>query len=151
MPLYMDTHKHVPGLTAEAVVRLVAGALAMLSLAVVPAWAGLIAGQAHSDGQLRYARAARLAPPELRWDTGLGGQVRLHSVYHTPDSWTQVLSWYARQLRLDLDRRPRLRGNCFHFAQSQARLFIQQNIAATVCSDAAGTTIFMERSLSLRY
>ena len=79
-------------------------------LVVGLAWAGLLIELGQSDGLVRYPGAVRLTEPEFRLDFLSKGYFRQSGVYHTADAWPQVLNWYARYLKLDLDRRPQLTG-----------------------------------------
>jgi len=117
-------------------------------LVVGLAWAGLLIELGQSDGLVRYPGAVRLTEPEFRLDFLSKGYFRQSGVYHTADAWPQVLNWYARYLKLDLDRRPQLTGNCFHVGDTDA-MIIRQSMGVTLCSQAAGTTIFVNRTLTL--
>ena len=128
--------------------RLVLFGLTAGWLAVGLALAGLLVGLGQSDGLVRYPEAVRLTELEFQLDALPRGHVRQYGIYHTTDTWTQVLSWYAHNLKLDLDRRPRLTGNCFQVTDTDARLIIRQSIGITLCPQTTGTTIFVNRVLA---
>jgi hypothetical protein len=128
---------------------LVSFGLAAGSLIVGLTGAGLLTQLKESDGLARYPGSVRLSESELRLDSLPNGVVRQSVIYHTADHWTQVLIWYVRYLKVDLDQRPRLTGDCFQFADSNAGLIIQERIGITLCSRTAGTTIFVNHQLVL--
>ena len=131
------------------VARFVVAGLTAGWLAVGLAGAGLLIELGQSDGLVRYPGAVRLTGPQFQFDALPKGHVRQYAVYHTADTWTQVLSWYARYLKLDLDRRPRLSGNCFHFTDTDAWTIARQSIGVTLCSQANGTRVFVSRQFVL--
>ncbi len=131
------------------VARFVIVGLTAAWLAVGLAWAGLLVQLEQSDGLLRYPGAVRLTAPGFQLDSLPKGHVRQYVIYHTADTWTRVLNWYARYLKLDLDRRARLSGNCFHFTDIDAWMSIRQSIGVTLCSQAGGTRIFISRQFVL--
>jgi hypothetical protein len=108
---------------------------------------GLLIGLGQSDGLVRYPRSARLKASELRLDALPNGRIELSTVYHTPDTWTEALAWYARHLKPDLDRRPRLAGDCYQFTDTDSWLVIRQSIVVTLCARTNGATIFVQRRL----
>ena len=131
--------------------RLVIVGLTAGWLVVSLAGAGLLIGLGQSDGLVRYPGAGRLTEPEFQLDSLRKGHVRQYVVYHTADTWTQVLNWYTRYLKLDLDRRPRLTGNCFQITDTDTEMIIRQTIGVTLCSQAGGTRVFVHRRLALAW
>jgi len=130
-------------------VRFVSFGLAASWLAVGLAWAGLLIELAQSDGLVRYPGAVRLTAPEFRLDSLPDGYIRQSVIYQTADTWTGVFRWYARRLKVNLDRRPQLKGDCIQFTDTDDWLIIRQSIGVTLCSRAAGTTVFINRHLAL--
>jgi len=110
---------------------------------------GLLTQLKESGGLARYPGSVRLSQPEIRLDSLPNGVLRQSVVYHTADHWSQVLTWYVRYLKVDLDQRPRLMGDCFQFADSNTGLMIQEHIGITLCSRTAGTTIFVNHRFAL--
>jgi hypothetical protein len=129
--------------------RFVSFGLAVGWLIVGLAGAGLLIPLTESDGLVRYPGSARLNNSEIWLDSLPNGRIQQAVVYHTADAWPQVLAWYVRYLKADLDQRPRLTGDCFQFTDADAGLMIQQTIRITLCSRAAGTTIFVNRQFVL--
>jgi hypothetical protein len=131
------------------VARLAGVGLATGWLSLGLAVAGLLVGLGQSDGLMRYPGAVRLASSEFRLDSLPQGRVRQHVVYHTPDPWRPVFIWYVDYLKLELDRVPRLRGGCLHFAHTDAGSIVRQSLQVTLCSRAAGTLISVNRQSAL--
>lgn len=129
--------------------RFVSFGLAVGWLIVGLAGAGPLIELAESDGLVRYPGSARLNNSEIRLDSWPNGRIQQAVVYHTADTWPQVLAWYVRYLKADLDQRPRLTGDCFQFTDADAGLMIRQNIRITLCSRAVGMTIFVNRQIVL--
>jgi hypothetical protein len=109
------------------------------------AWAGLFIGLTQSGGLVRYPGAIRVSAVNFQLDSLPDGRLRQHIAYHTADHWWQVFLWYADYLNLELDRIPRLRGDCVHFADTKSELMIRQNIQVTLCARASGTRIWITR------
>jgi hypothetical protein len=134
---------------SSRVVRGVCACLLVGWLGVGLALAGLLMELASSDGLLRYPQAARLGQPDFVAEAWAAGRLGHRALYHTPDAWRRVLSWYARRYAFELDRKPELKGGCFHTTTTEAWLRLQHTFRLTLCSGTAGTTILVERSLGL--
>jgi hypothetical protein len=118
-------------------------------LVVGLAWAGLLITLEQSDGGVRYPGSARLSESGFRLEALPRGRLQQSAVYHTADSWNHVLAWYARRLRPDLGRRPRLADGCFQFTDADSGPIMRHSIVITLCSRMSGVTIFVHRQLAL--
>lgn len=111
--------------------------------------AGLLIGLERTDGLVQYPGAVRVAETEYELASLPKGYIQQHGVYHTPDTLPQVLKWYVRYLKPGLDRGFQFAGNCIQFTDANDWLLIQQGIGTTLCPEAAGTIIFVNRTLTL--
>lgn len=114
-------------------------------LSAALAGAGLLVGLHQSDGLVRYPEAMRLARPDFQ----LGALfISQYEVYGAADDASAVMQWYARQ-GFSLDRAKEAMGNCFPLAKVDEQWGLHQMASVTLCVQAKGTLIFVNRSLML--
>ncbi|MGQ0604425.1 MAG: hypothetical protein ACT4QE_22320 [Anaerolineales bacterium] len=110
---------------------------------------GLLIGLGQSIGSVQYPRAARLSVSGPSLDSLRNGVVQQSAIYYTSDNQAQVLTWYRRYLKPDLDRVWPLISDCIQFADADTALMIRQSIAVMLCqSRTKGTTIYVTRQFA---
>jgi len=114
-------------------------------LSAALAGAGLLAGLYQSDGLMRYPEAMRLARPDFQLGPLFISQ---HEVYGAADDAPAVMRWYARQ-GFSPNVAGEAMGNCLPLAKVDERWGLHQMANVTLCVQAKGTLIFVNRSLRL--